>query len=97
MSGNGSDLNAPDLNGWGIDNDYGVLRDVLLGKPDHFEWRPISQIAKPSIRIRPMPISATRSNINSVVMIYTMNSLSAESSASISSSRPILTRRQSGK
>ncbi|MEE2981042.1 MAG: arginine deiminase family protein [Pseudomonadota bacterium] len=46
MSGNGSDLNAPDLNGWGIDNDYGVLRDVLLGKPDHFEWRPISQIAK---------------------------------------------------
>ncbi|MEM7193853.1 MAG: arginine deiminase family protein [Pseudomonadota bacterium] len=23
---------------WGIDNDYGVLRDVLLGKPDHFKW-----------------------------------------------------------
>ena len=35
-----------DLDGWGIDNDYGVLRDVLLGRPDHFEWRPISQIAK---------------------------------------------------
>ncbi|MFT5218693.1 MAG: N-dimethylarginine dimethylaminohydrolase [Planctomycetota bacterium] len=23
---------------WGIDNDYGVLRDVLLGKPDFFKW-----------------------------------------------------------
>jgi N-dimethylarginine dimethylaminohydrolase len=22
----------------GIDNDYGVLRDVLLGRPDYFEW-----------------------------------------------------------
>jgi N-dimethylarginine dimethylaminohydrolase len=23
---------------WGIDNDYGVLRDILLGKPDFFKW-----------------------------------------------------------
>ncbi len=23
---------------WGIDNDYGTLRDVLLGKPDHYRW-----------------------------------------------------------
>ncbi len=23
---------------WGIDNDYGRLRDVLLGRPDHFRW-----------------------------------------------------------
>ena len=23
---------------WGIDNDYGVLRDVLLGKPKYFKW-----------------------------------------------------------
>jgi hypothetical protein len=21
---------------WGIDNDYGVLRDVLLGRPDYY-------------------------------------------------------------
>ena len=27
-----------DPNYWGIDNDYGVLRDVLLGKPDYFRW-----------------------------------------------------------
>ncbi len=28
--------NSPDY--WGIDNDYGVLTDVLLGKPDYFKW-----------------------------------------------------------
>lgn len=27
-----------DLKNWGIDNDCGVLRDVLLGKPDYFKW-----------------------------------------------------------
>lgn len=32
--------------GWGIDNDHMTLRDVLLGKPDHFAWRPISAIAR---------------------------------------------------
>lgn len=26
------------LKKWGIDNDYGTLRDVLLGKPDFFRW-----------------------------------------------------------
>ncbi len=26
------------LDYWGIDNDYGVLTDVLLGKPDYFRW-----------------------------------------------------------
>lgn len=31
--------NASDNNAiTGIDNDYGLLRDVLLGKPDYFEW-----------------------------------------------------------
>ena len=36
--------------GWGVDNATGVLRDVLLGKPDNFEWRPISPIAKRTFR-----------------------------------------------
>ncbi len=27
-----------ETNGWGIDNDYGPLRDVLLGRPDHYRW-----------------------------------------------------------
>jgi len=29
---------AKDPGYWGIDNDYGVLRDVLLGKPDYYRW-----------------------------------------------------------
>ena len=31
---------------WGIDNDYGILRDVLLGRPTHYRWTeagPITQ------------------------------------------------------
>jgi N-dimethylarginine dimethylaminohydrolase len=32
--------------GWGIDNDCLRLHDVLLGEPDHFQWRPISALAR---------------------------------------------------
>ena len=35
---------------WKLDNATGVLREVLLGKPDHFEWRPISPIARRRLR-----------------------------------------------
>ncbi|MDH3694475.1 MAG: arginine deiminase family protein [Gammaproteobacteria bacterium] len=27
-----------DSENWGIENDYGVLTDVLLGKPDYYRW-----------------------------------------------------------
>ena len=27
-----------ETDGWGIDNDYGPLRDVLLGHPDYYRW-----------------------------------------------------------
>ena len=27
-----------ETNGWGIDSEYGVLRDVLLGRPDYYRW-----------------------------------------------------------
>ena len=29
---------TPALSEWGIDNEYGVLRDVLLGAADSFHW-----------------------------------------------------------
>ena len=29
---------ATDAPRWGIDNEYGRLRDVLLGQPDYFRW-----------------------------------------------------------
>ena len=33
-----SDENAVPAAGWGIDNDYGPLRDVLLGRPEFYRW-----------------------------------------------------------
>ena len=33
-----NDLSAETDPRWGIDNDYGVLRDVLLGRPEYFRW-----------------------------------------------------------
>ncbi len=34
---------------WGVDSEYGVLRDVLLCPPDHFSWRPTSAISKSTL------------------------------------------------
>ncbi len=41
---------TPVLDHWGGDCDYGVLRDVLLGPPDHYQWRKTSSVSKKSIR-----------------------------------------------
>lgn len=35
---------------WGVDSEYGVLRDVLLCRPDHFEWLPTSSLSKATLR-----------------------------------------------
>ena len=32
--------------GWGLDNQTGVLTDVLLGSPANLEWLPINSIAR---------------------------------------------------
>jgi N-dimethylarginine dimethylaminohydrolase len=34
---------------WGVDSEYGVLRDVLLGPPDNFRWLPTSSISKATL------------------------------------------------
>ena len=31
---------------WGVATEYGPLRDVLLCRPDNFEWLPTSSISK---------------------------------------------------
>ena len=36
---------------WGIDSEYGVLRDVLVGPIDHFEWQPGNAVAQRTERI----------------------------------------------
>ena len=36
---------------WGLDSETGVLRHVLLGKPDYFEWRPVSAVARQTLSL----------------------------------------------
>lgn len=46
VNGSGTDP----LSDWGVDSEYGVLRDVLLGPPDNFKWLPTSSISKATLR-----------------------------------------------
>ena len=41
---------TPVLQEWGVDSEYGVLRDVLLGPADHYQWLETSSVSKKSIR-----------------------------------------------
>ncbi len=41
---------TPRLENWGVDSEYGVLRDVLLGPADNYRWRETSSVSKKSIR-----------------------------------------------
>lgn len=34
---------------WGTSSEFGVLRDVLLGPPDHFRWLPTSSISRATL------------------------------------------------
>ena len=38
--------------GVGLDNQTGILTDVLLGRPDNLEWLPINSIARMALRNR---------------------------------------------
>jgi len=35
---------------WGVNSEYGKLRDVLLCRPDYFRWLPTSSISKATLR-----------------------------------------------
>jgi N-dimethylarginine dimethylaminohydrolase len=35
---------------WGIQNEYGPLKDVLLCKPTYYDWLPASSISKDTLR-----------------------------------------------
>ncbi len=39
-----------DANGWGVNSEYGPLRDVLLCRPEYFRWLPTSSISKATLR-----------------------------------------------
>ncbi|MEA3135663.1 MAG: hypothetical protein QOG17_3509 [Gammaproteobacteria bacterium] len=42
---------TPRLDRWGVDSEYGTLRDVLVGPIDHFSWRAGNAVAERSERI----------------------------------------------
>ena len=37
--------------GWGVDSEYGALRDVLVGPIDHFSWQPGNAVAERAERV----------------------------------------------
>ena len=41
---------TPVLENWGADCEYGVLKDILLGPADHYQWLKTSSVSKKSIR-----------------------------------------------
>jgi N-dimethylarginine dimethylaminohydrolase len=47
VSGGGTPSAAP----WGVDSEYGVLRDVLVGPIDHFSWQAGNAVAQRAERV----------------------------------------------
>lgn len=41
---------TPRLQEWGFDSEYGVLRDVLLGPAEHYQWLNTSSVSKKTLR-----------------------------------------------
>lgn len=41
---------TPQLNDWGANSDYGVLRDVLLGPVENYRWLKTSSLSKKTLR-----------------------------------------------
>ena len=41
---------TPGITDWGIENEYGPLKDVLLCKPSYYNWLPASSISKDTLR-----------------------------------------------
>ena len=39
------------LDRWGVDSEYGTLRDVLIGPIDHFTWQPGNSVCQRAERV----------------------------------------------
>lgn len=37
------------MSNWGVDSEYGVLRDVLLCRPDNYRWEAVNAVAKATL------------------------------------------------
>src|ERR1700722_18141464 len=42
---------TPPLDAWGVDSEYGTLRDVLIGPSDQFTWQPGNPVCQRAERV----------------------------------------------
>ena len=56
---------------WGVDSEYGTLRDVLVGPIDHFTWQPGNAVCERSERVGlKFDFSVARSQYGEMVDVY---------------------------
>lgn len=58
------------LNAWGVDSEYGVLRDVLLAKPTHLKHMATSSLSRKFLREEPCDIAAAQSQHRELAQAY---------------------------
>ncbi|MFZ5609529.1 MAG: dimethylarginine dimethylaminohydrolase family protein [Pseudomonadota bacterium] len=46
---------------WGVTSEYGVLRDVLLCRPDHYRWEAVNAVAKATLAAQ-TPLDSARAH-----------------------------------
>lgn len=61
---------TPTLNSWGCGNEYDVLTDVLLGKPDHLRHLSTSSLSRKYLREAPCDIAAAKAQHKELVGAY---------------------------
>jgi N-dimethylarginine dimethylaminohydrolase len=67
VEGGGTPLARP----WGIDSEYGRLRDVLVGPVDHFTWQPGNAVAQRAERVGlRFDVCAARSEHQQMLDVY---------------------------
>jgi len=58
------------LNGWGVDSEYGTLRDVLLSKPTHLKHMATSSLSRKFLRDDPCDIEVAQRQHAELVAAY---------------------------
>ncbi len=64
------DGNTAALNDWGVDSEYGLLRDVLLAKPTHLRHMATSSLSRKFLRDAPCNVAAAQAQHAELVSAY---------------------------
>ncbi|GMG86403.1 dimethylarginine dimethylaminohydrolase family protein [Biformimicrobium ophioploci] len=66
-----TDGKTPELSPWGMNSEYGVLRDVLIGPMDHYSWQTGNAMSRRAIRLgREFDPKVARQQYNEMLDIY---------------------------